>query len=111
MKGTDRYRVEGVTCRVGDREWPVADLSVGGFYVESTEPLPRGHAAKFELRLPRERSVPLTGLVSWVNEPNAPAKRDKASGYGVKIISIAFPDKMRLLALLREMGPDALRPK
>ena len=32
MKGTDRYHVDDVRCRVADREWPVSDLSVGGFY-------------------------------------------------------------------------------
>jgi len=111
MKGTDRYQIEGVSCRVGGRCWPVPDMSVGGFYVQSSEPLPRGQSVRFELVLPDGRGVPLTGAVTWVNAPGAPSKPAKGPGYGVKITSIAFPDKMRLLALLRELRPDALRPK
>jgi len=111
MKGTDRYHVEGVVCGVGDREWPVSDLSVGGFYVESSEPLPKGHSARFQLRLPDGRNVPLTGVVSWVNEPGAPAKPGQPPGFGVKIRAIAFPHKMILLAHLRELDPEAMRPR
>jgi hypothetical protein len=111
MKGTDRYHVDDVRCRVADRDWPVSDLSVGGFYVESAEPLPKGHSARFDLMLPGGQKVPLTGLVSWVNEPSRPAKRHLPAGFGVKITRIEFPDKMRLLALLRDLKPDALRSK
>ncbi len=111
MKGTDRYHIDGVSCRVGDRDWPVRDLSVGGFYVECREPLPKGHSALFELRLPGGRSVPLTGLVTWVNEPGAPAKPDQPPGFGVKIHHIKFAAKMSLLALLRELRPSDLRPR
>jgi hypothetical protein len=110
MKGTDRYRVLGVSVRVGGRKWPVPDMSVGGFYVETPELLPRGQSARFELVLPDGSTVPLTGLVTWVNEPSTPLKPAKSAGYGVKVTSIAFPDKMRLLALLRELKPEALRP-
>lgn len=111
MKGTDRYHVDGLSCRVGDRDWPVTDLSVGGFFVECREPLPRGHTARFELRLPAGNIVPLTGLVTWVNEPAAPVKADQEPGFGVKIHGIDFPSKMKLLAFLREQRPEAMRPR
>lgn len=111
MKGTDRYRVDGVSCRVGERRWPVRDLSVGGFFVECVEPLPRGHSGRFELELADGRGVPLEGVVTWVNDPNAPAKPARPPGFGVKIFSIEFPDRMRLLGLLRELRPEALRAK
>jgi PilZ domain len=111
MKGTDRYRVEGVSCRFGEREWPVRDLSVGGFFVESREPLPRGQSLRFELELPGGPRVPLEGVVTWVNDPIKPSKPARPPGFGVKIFSIEFPDKMRLLALLRELRPEALRAK
>jgi hypothetical protein len=111
MKGSDRYHIHGVSCRVGDHLWHVVNLSVGGFFVETREPLPKGHSARFELMLPNTRSLSLTGLVTWVNEPSAPLKPQIPSGFGVKIHRIAFPDKMTLLTLLRETQPASLRPR
>ena len=111
MKGTDRYHIDGLSCRVGDRDWPVTDVSVGGFFVECREPLPKGHSARFELYLPDGRTVALTGRVTWVNVPGRPAKADQRPGFGVKIHSIDFPSKMQLLALLREQRPEAMRPR
>jgi hypothetical protein len=111
MKGSDRYRLNGVSCRVGDHVWRIVNLSVGGFFVESKEPLPKGHSARFELLLPGGRNVSLTGLVTWVNEPNAPLKPETPAGFGVKIHRIAFPDKMVLLAMLRETQPASLRSR
>lgn len=111
MKGTDRYQVQGVSCRVGGGEWPVPDMSVGGFYVATPELLPRGQSARFEIALPSGPVVQLTGVVTWVNEPGAPLKPAKPPGYGVRITSIGFPDKMRLLALLRDLKPEAMRPR
>ena len=95
----------------GDHAWRVVNLSVGGFFVETPAPLPKGHSARFELQMPGGRSVSLTGVVTWVNEPSAPMKLQTPPGFGVKIHRIAFPDKMALLALLREAQRTALRPR
>src|SRR5262245_53726068 len=111
MKGTDRYHVDGGSCRIGDHAWQVVNLSVGGFFVEAREPLPKGHSARFELFLPGRGSVALTGVVTWVNEPGSPMKPRTPPGFGVKIQRIAFPDKMLLLAMLREAQPASLRQR
>jgi PilZ domain-containing protein len=111
MKGSDRYRLAGVSCRVGEHVWRVVNLSVGGFFVEAREPLPRGQTAHFELALPGGRSVAMTGLVTWVNEPSAPIKPETPAGFGVKIHRIAFPDKMTLLTVLREATPASMRAR
>ncbi|HET7290900.1 MAG TPA: PilZ domain-containing protein [Vicinamibacteria bacterium] len=111
MKGTDRYHVDGVLCRLDDRALRVVNMSVGGFFVECAEPLPRGTSARFELRLPDGRALSMTGLVTWINEPSAPRKAYLPPGFGVKIQRIAFPDKMTLLALLRESPPEAMRQR
>jgi len=111
MKGSDRYRLDGVSCRVGAHRWRVVNLSVGGFFVEASEPLPKGHSARFELALPGGRNVTLTGLVTWVNEPHAPLKPETPPGFGVKIHRIEFPDKMTLLAVLRESTPASMRAR
>lgn len=109
MKGSDRYHVGGVTCRLGDRQFEVVNLSVGGFFVSSDDPPVPGLSATFELVLPRRPSVKLVGRITWINQSNAPRRRDLPAGFGVKIERIAFPDKMGLLALLRESDPSALR--
>ena len=111
MKGSDRYWLDGASCRVGSQLWRVVNLSVGGFFVEAREPLPKGQSARFELTLPGGRRVALTGLVTWVNEPTARIKAEAPAGFGVKIHRIAFPDKMTLLSVLREATPASLRQR
>lgn len=109
MKGVDRYRVRGVSCRVGDRRFEVVNLSVGGFFVATDEPLPKGESVRIELSFPRCEDVPVLGQVAWINERAAPQVKALPSGFGVKIVRISFVEKMALLAFLREVNPAALR--
>lgn len=108
MKGTDRYRVEGVVCRLSERPLPVVNLSVGGLFVASETPPPVGQSVTFDVSLPG-RTVALVGQIAWINERVNPRVKALPPGFGIKIVRIAFPDKMALLAFLRETDPSALR--
>lgn len=109
VKGVDRYRTQGVSCRIGDRSLMVVNLSVGGLFVASNEPLPRGQGVALELLLPERGVVRLVGLVAWVNERENPRVKDLPPGFGIKIVRIGFGEKMALLAHLRNTHPGALR--
>lgn len=109
MKGTDRYRVDGVSCRVDERLLKVVNLSVGGFFVETEEPLPLGVSLNLELALPRRPPVRMVGLVAWINHRDKPRNKHLPPGFGIKILRISFAEKMALLAALREADPSALR--
>jgi Tfp pilus assembly protein PilZ len=109
MKGNDRYRVDNVSCRLGDRRYEIVNLSVGGLFVACEEPPPAGQSVSLEVRLPRHEDLTIVGLVSWVNEREKPRVEVLPPGFGIKIVRIAFADKMALLAFLREVDPSALR--
>lgn len=111
MKGTDRYQVEGVSCRLSERTLKVVNLSVGGFFVESPEPPAQGLSLSLELAIPRRPPVRIVGMVTWINDPRTPRNKHLPPGFGVKILRISFTDKMALLGLLREADPSAMRPK
>ncbi len=110
MKGIDRYRVEGVFCRIGENELPVVNLSVGGFFV-ATEEIPAllGQSVPLDLCLPRHAPLPMVGLVAWVNHRDQPRVRVLPPGFGVRIQRIGFGEKMAMLAFLRETDPSAAR--
>jgi hypothetical protein len=111
MKGTDRYRVKGVSCRIGERQLEIVNLSVGGFFVACTEaPLLPGESLGLELVLPGGRgSVKIMGVVAWLNERVAPRMPALPTGFGVRIARIGFAEKMALLAFLRDVDPAQLR--
>jgi len=108
MNGTDRYRVRGVSCRLGDHRVDIVNISVGGMFVACDAPLTKGQGVSLELSLPH-RALSIVGQVSWTNERNMPKVKDLPPGFGVKIVRMDFVDKMALLGFLREVDPSALR--
>ena len=101
MKSSDRFFIEGVGCRYEGELRPVANLSVGGFYL-AVERLPmKGQTLNLELQLGARRTIPIVGLVTWVNQPSDPTTRDQPVGFGVKITRIGLKDKVALIDLLR----------
>ncbi len=101
MKASDRYFVEGVTCRLNGRDLPVRNLSVGGLFAASeTSPL-RGQAVSLELVFEEKTSFPIVGTVTWINTSRNPRAPELPPGFGVKIGSIPLPAKLAILDALR----------
>ncbi len=102
MKGSDRFALPGATCRVDNHEWPIADLSLGGFFVISSAspPLP-GQVLSLELRLPGHAPLVLRGKVTWLNGGATRPRANLPVGYGVQITRIGMSAKLALVATLR----------
>ena len=112
MKGSDRFFVDGVACMYDGGLRPVANLSVGGFYVASEHPPMRGQVLELQLRLGNRRTFPVVGTVTWVNSGSDDSAPEMPAGFGVKIVRIGLQDKVALIDLLRraEQGAAPARP-
>ena len=112
MKGTDRYRVAGVSCSYGDRVLLVANLSVGGFFVETTDSPGKGSVIKLTLSLPgAPPPIPMVGTVAWVNGRDRLRSPTLPPGFGFKVKQIGFREKMAILAYLRRYQPTTTRDR
>ena len=104
MKGNDRYQIQGITCTIDGRTYPVANLSVGGFFVETLEPLPQGRVVTALLGLKENLAFEVTGKVAWVNGVARPRVAHLPPGFGLKIQRIAFSDRMEIIRVLSDAG-------
>lgn len=108
MKGRDRFNFTGIQCQIGDERKPVANLSLGGFFIASEHPVAPGQVIAVHLLFP-SRAVPLHVKVAWVNEPPSPRQPALPTGFGVSIKQIDLGDKLALIELLRQAA-RAQRP-
>ena len=109
IKGNDRYRIPGMTCAIEGRAFTVANLSVGGFFVESSEPLGVGRTVTALLGVRDGVAFEVTAKVVWINATVRPRVAHLAPGFGLKILRIAFTDRMEIIRLLGEAGVRANR--
>src|SRR5688572_30729148 len=110
MLSTDRYSLEDIRCELGGASLPVANLSLGGFFVVCAPPLPLGQVVAFELVFPSARRISALGRVAWVNRPDVVGKGQLPVGCGINITQIAFPDKLAIVQLLKRASSAAVRP-
>lgn len=103
MKASDRFFVEGVRCRVLGSELPVANLSVGGFYVASDQTPILGQIVDLEMALGGRPPFRMSGRVTWVNEAEEPRTSELPRGFGIKIIRIDFQDKLAIVDFLKRI--------
>jgi hypothetical protein len=101
VKASDRYAVEGVTCRHDGRVLPVTNLSVSGLFVASDRPPLSGQAVSLELVFDGRPSFSIVGTVTWVNTAIDPKAPELPPGFGVRIASIPLPAKLAILDALR----------
>jgi len=103
MKASDRFFVEGVRCQALGAELPVANLSVGGFYVASDAIPILGQIVDLEMALGERPPFKLSGRVSWVNDPAEPRAAELPRGFGIKIVRIDFQDKLAIVDFLKRI--------
>jgi PilZ domain-containing protein len=106
VKGSDRYFVDAVTCRLEGREMRVANMSVSGLFAASDHPLPAGQVVELELQIEQRPPFNVLARVTWVNDPAAPRAPQLPQGFGVQITRIALPDKLAILDLLKRMASE-----
>ena len=105
MRSTDRFSLQDVKCLLGDHSLPVANLSVGGFYVACTPPLPLAQSVAFELVFGDGWRMAAVGRVVWVNGDGVAS--GLPPGCGITITKIAFPDKLAIVERLRRASEIA----
>jgi hypothetical protein len=102
LKGTDRFLVEGVQCRVDGQVLDVLNLSVSGLFVATDTPLPAGQVIELELLLPDREPFRLLGKITWLNEALDGKAPHLPRGFGVQVTRIAMADKLAILDVLKQ---------
>ena len=107
MRASDRFAVADVACLLAGRALRVANLSVGGFFVQTDNAAPPpGQFVELELSLGRRAPFRVVGAVVWRHEPSAEATPQPA-GFGVRITRIELRDKLALVDWLRRLETPA----
>ena len=84
------------------------NISTGGLFLETPEPLPSETPLILEFTLP-DRPAPIRcrGRVAWVNPPDHPKKQELPPGMGIQFINLALAD----MQLIRDfIKSDDLSP-
>jgi uncharacterized protein (TIGR02266 family) len=89
-------------------EQPGTDVSLGGMFIETQRPSPRGTHLKFEVRLPGHR-VPVQGVgrVLWIREGPA-SDADHPPGMSVELVELDDDAKHVIGRLLEGQGKQPL---
>ena len=111
MKGSDRFFVDGITCRVDGKELPVANVSVGGLFVATELPLLVGQVLELELGLQGRDPFRVMARVTWFNDHEAPKAPDLPQGFGIQITRIGLADKLAIVDALKRTPPAAMRER
>jgi len=111
MKGSDRYYIEGVSCRYDGKPLPVANLSVSGLFAATDRPPGPGEVVSLEVLLAGKRPFAVLGTVAWINRNGSKRAGHLPPGFGVKITRIAFADKLAILHVLQHCDPRKQRPR
>jgi hypothetical protein len=102
LKGTDRFLVDGVHCRIGGQTLDVLNLSVSGLFVATETPLPAGQVIELEVLLPERDPFRVLGKITWINEPISRKAPLLPRGFGVQVTRIAMADKLAILDVLKQ---------
>ncbi len=106
MRSRDRFTFGGLQCEIAGEKHPVANLSLGGFFVAAHHPVNVGPVLVVRLLI-GERAIPLHVKVMWVNEGPSPKHPSMPAGFGVSIRQIDLRDKLALVETLRRAAQAA----
>jgi Tfp pilus assembly protein PilZ len=110
VKPTERYVIEGVTCRLDGRGLPVANLSISGLFAASERPPLPGQVVKLALELGDRESYEVVGKVTWINDAAAKKAPNLPAGFGVRILQIGLPAKLAIVNALKRSPQRRVRP-
>ena len=111
MKSSERFFIDGVTCRLDGDDLPVANLSVGGFFAATLRPPLLGQVVRLELMLGERQSYEVMGRVTWLNHGSSPRAPLLPCGFGVRITQIGLPAKLAIVNVLkRAEGRSVFHP-
>jgi uncharacterized protein (TIGR02266 family) len=109
----ERYPAKLEVCYGATADQKLTDFSVnistGGLFLETAQPLPAGTPLTLQINLPN-RSTPLrcSARVAWVNEPENPLKAALPPGVGLQFVDLSLEDMHQLRDfLIKELAGDA----
>ena len=90
-------------------EASTANLSRGGVFVHSWEPLAAGRRVIVALELPTGGEIQLVGQVVWTRRKLTPraGRPVEAPGYGIEFVSQSRAEEAAIQQILDATGPDA----
>lgn len=75
----------------------ILNISTGGIYVETTNPLPEGTLFEFEFRLPDSKKViKAKGMITWIS------RKASITGMGIKFIKISTDNKKAIIGYIEQ---------
>jgi hypothetical protein len=81
------------------------NLSAGGAFVVTAEPLRPGRRVLLELHLPEGGSIEAIGRVAWTKRVLAPDERDREAGVGIEFLGGA-PEQLDRLGIFLDGQPE-----
>jgi uncharacterized protein (TIGR02266 family) len=79
------------------------NISTGGLFLETDDPLPVDTPLALEFTLPsRQTSISCAGKVAWVNHPVLLHKPEMASGMGVQFINLPLADMYAIRDFIKQ---------
>ncbi len=101
MKPTERFFIDGITCRLDGDGLRVANLSVGGLFAATARPPLKGQVVRLALELGDQQSHEVVATVTWINGGRDPKAKDLPPGFGVRITQIGLPAKLAIVNALK----------
>lgn len=84
------------------------DLSTGGLFIQTDQPLPDDESLTLRFSLPGEqKTISCQARVAWINDPERPKKPSLPAGMGVQFIDLSLDD---LKAIRRFLEHSDLEP-
>lgn len=77
------------------------NISVGGIFVEASDPATRGCDLALSFALPESALLTAAGRVAWVNEPREPRKRDCGPGMGIAFCDLPVDGRTVITRFVR----------
>jgi type IV pilus assembly protein PilZ len=85
------------------------NISKGGTFIRTNNPLDLGTEFVFVLVMPEDRTLELTGVVKWIVS-EADATDDKPAGMGIQFVFADDAQRLRLDAFVADLMQQSLGP-
>lgn len=75
------------------------DLSSGGIFISTPEPLKSGSEVTLSIKSPEGESIEVKGLVRWLREDEV---ADGKTGMGIEFVNISDTDKKKIEKIIKQ---------